>query len=214
MKLIIRNNKLYKKTLFSTTEIDARDINRVEIERENTDRTVYLKSGESITAKNLPTRLYEDEISYYLSHNITFEDKSYRGIFYIDSEIKEKMEQTRKKAQSIASKIIKENLGKSYDVDASIVGECWLSILVFKLVENGIVLEKHPLYDEMGELGVDKAIDYMHVSFLVKWDSSASERLYGVTVEVEDEKALEDYITIEINEQIKQMQHEMKTKSR
>lgn len=211
MKLFIKNNKLYKKTFFSTTEIDAGDINKIEIERGSTDRTVYLKSGDTIVGKNSLTRLYEDEISYYLDNNISFEDKSHCGNFYTASEIKEKIEQTRKKAQSIASKGIKENLGENYDVDASIVGECQWSILVFKLIENGIVLDEHPMYDWMGELGVDKAIDYMHLSFLTKWDSSTLDGLYGVTVEVEDEKALEDYVTISIKEQLSQMQYRMKS---
>lgn len=43
MKLLIENNKLYKKTLFSKTEIDAGEINR--IERDDKYTTVYLKSG-------------------------------------------------------------------------------------------------------------------------------------------------------------------------
>lgn len=46
-----------------------------------------------------------------------------------------------------------------------------------------MVLEEHPMYDWVGELGVDQAIDGMNLLFLFKWDSSAADGFYGVTVE-------------------------------
>lgn len=200
MKLFIENNKLYKKTLFSTTEIDARNIDRIEIEDAIT--TVYLKSGNSIAIKYPLNYLFEKEVSYYVNNNVSYEDKTYDGNSYTASELKNKLEQTRKRAQSIASKIVKENLGENYDIDASIAGECHYSILVFKLVENGIVLDEHQSYEEIGELDVDKAIDEMDLSFLIKWDSAAFDGLYGVTVEVDDEESLENYVTNSITEKM------------
>lgn len=200
MKLFIENNKLYKKTFFSTTEIDARDINR--IEREDTITTVYLRSGSSIITKYWLNLLLENEASYLVDNNISYEDKTYKGNSYTASELKNKLEQTRKRAQSIASRIVKENLGENYDIDAGIVGECRYSILVFKLVENGIVLDEHQSYEEIGELNVDKAIDEMDLSFLIKWDSSTLDGLFGVTVEVDDEEALENYVIESITEKM------------
>lgn len=65
-----------------------------------------------------------------------------------------------------------------------------------------MVLEEHPMYDWVGELGVDQAIDGMNLLFLFKWDSSAADGFYGVTVEVEDEGTLEDYVISTVEEQL------------
>lgn len=193
MKLRIENNKLYKKTLFSKTEVDAGEINR--IERDDKYTTVYLKSGSSIAVKYSLNYLYENELLYCVSNNIYYEDKTYKGNSYVVSELKNKLEETRKKAQSIASTIVKENMGENYDIVASIEGEYHFNILVFKLVENGIVLNEHETYEEIVELGGEKAIDDMYLSFLVKWDSASAEGLFGVTIEVEDDEVLKNYVT-------------------
>ena len=74
------------------------------------------------------------------------------------------------------------------------MGDLEYSILVFKLIENGVVLDDHDLYANIGELGIDRAIDEIDLSFLVKWDSYSREGFYGVTEEVEDEDDLFDYI--------------------
>lgn len=192
MKLRIENNKLYKKTLFSKTEIDAGEINR--IERDDKYTTVYLKSG-SVAVKYSLNSIFENELLYCVANNISYEDKTYHGKSYVVSELKNKLEETRKKAQSIASIIVKENLGENYDIVASVEGEYYFNILVFKLVENGIVLNEHETYEEIVELGGEKAIDDMYLSFLVKWDSPSEEGLFGVTIEVEDDEVLKNYVT-------------------
>ena len=43
-------------------------------------------------------------------------------------------------------------------------------------------------------LGVDTAIDAMDLTFLVKWNASCKQGLYGITQEVENQKELEAYI--------------------
>lgn len=210
MKLLIENNKLYKKTLFSKTEVDAGEINR--IERDDKYTTVYLKSGSSIAVKYSLNFLYENELLYCVSNNVFYEDKTYKGNSYVVSELKDKLEQTRKKAQNIASTIVKENLGENYDIVASIEGEYHFNILVFKLVENGIVLNEHETYEEIVELGGEKAIDDMYLSFLIKWDSASAEGLFGVTNEVEDDEVLKSYITHWIITKMRDLKAELQKK--
>lgn len=193
MKLYIENGKLYQKTLFSTKEVNPKEILQVQVG--DTMTTVHLKSGKKLEAKYALHLLFEN-VSFYEINNVSYEDQTYTGNAYTASELSKKLEQTRQKAQSEGSAIVKEKLGENYDLDVRIVGESYYSILVFRLVENGIVLEDHPAYEEIEELGVDKAIDEMDLSFLVKWDSTALSGLYGVTVEVENESSLEHYVKL------------------
>lgn len=191
MKVYIQNDRLYKKTLFSTTEIAPGEINRIVVEDSATK--IFMKSGKTIEVKYALNGLFE-KASWFVKNNVSYEDRTYEGRTYTAPELKKQLDRVAEKAQNIATKIVKGRLGDKYAIDASIVGEGEYSILVFRLVENGIVLTEHPTYEEIGELGVDKAIDEMDLSFLVKWDSTVSEGAYGVTTEVDDEHALEEYV--------------------
>lgn len=84
--------------------------------------------------------------------------------------------------------------GKEYAVHIEIVGEPLYRILVFRLKKEEQVLYQHPSYEKIEKLGVDTTIDAMDLTFLIKWDASCKQGLYGITQEVENQKELEAYI--------------------
>ena len=83
---------------------------------------------------------------------------------------------------------------KEYAVHSEIVGEPLYRILVFRLKKEEQVLYQHPSYEKIEKLGVDTALDAMDLTFLIKWDASCKQGLYGITQEVENQKELEAYI--------------------
>lgn len=107
----------------------------------------------------------------------------------------EMMNHTREKARGIASEIAKKRMGEAYDVAVELLGTCAYSILVFRLIKDGKTLYEHPSYLEIGSFGVDKALDEMDLSFLIKWDAVLQDGVYGVTHEMRDEKKLREYIS-------------------
>lgn len=191
MKLQITDGKLYKETLFSTKEISASNVEKIVVE--NNTINVYLISGKCLSAKGDLSFLFDDAV-FFLKNNVTYENDESKEASYTASQIEEMITKTRDKAKELTSKIVKENLGEDYDMDVEIVGEAYYSIMVFRLSENGQVLYDHPFYEEIGELGVKSALDEMDLSYLVSWDAIASEGKYGVTEEMTDDAALEDYI--------------------
>lgn len=191
MKLYIENNKLYHKGLFGTKEIAASEIEKVEVEEQYT--TVSLKNGKILKEKESFIFLYE-QASYFVQQNVSYEDKTFEGKEYPAYELKEKMETVKQKAYQFTSKTVKERLGETYDVDFQIVGGWEYSLLIMRLTENGTVLSDHPLYGEIGEFGVDRALDEMDLTFLVKWDAFMGEGFYGVTEEVDNEELLKQYL--------------------
>lgn len=191
MKLQITDGKLYKETLFSTKEISASNVEKIVVE--NNTINVYLISGKCLSAKGDLSFLFDDAV-FFVKNNVTYENDESKEASYTASQIEEMITKTRDKAKELTSKIVKENLGEDYDMDVEIVGEAYYSIMVFRLSENGQVLYDHPFYEEIGELGVKSALDEMDLSYLVSWDAIAGEGKYGVTEEMTDDAALEDYI--------------------
>lgn len=191
MKLQITDGKLYKETLFSTKEISASNVEKIVVE--NNTINVYLISGKCLSAKGDLSFLFDDAV-FFVKNNVTYENDESKEASYTASQIEEMITKTRDKAKELTSKIVKENLGRDYDMDVEIVGEAYYSIMVFRLSENGQVLYDHPFYEEIGELGVKSALDEMDLSYLVSWDAIAGEGKYGVTEEMTDDAALEDYI--------------------
>lgn len=191
MKLQITDGKLYKETLFSTKEISASNVEKIVVE--NNTINVYLISGKCLSAKGDLSFLFDDAV-FFVKNNVTYENDESNEASYTASQIEEMITKTRDKAKELTSKIVKENLGEDYDMDVEIVGEAYYSIMVFRLSENGQVLYDHPFYEEIGELGVKSALDEMDLSYLVSWDAIAGEGKYGVTEEMTDDAALEDYI--------------------
>lgn len=191
MNLSIKGGKIIKKTLFGEKEIPANDISKVEVGKSGT--TITLKNGKTISSKTRLAMLFEDA-KYFLENNIAYDDKYEDERTYSDSEIKHMLDEVLLRAKAIATPKIKERLDNSYDIDISIVGEPYYSMMVFKLVKDGVVLTEHKSYEEIGELGVDKAIDEIDLSFLSKWDSNLARGEYIVTVEVLDEILLDRYI--------------------
>ena len=191
MKLQITDGKLYKETLFSTKEISASNVEKIVVE--NNTINVYLISGKCLSAKGDLSFLFDDAV-FFVKNNVTYENDELNEASYTASQIEEMITKTRDKAKELTSKIVKENLGEDYDMDVEIVGEAYYSIMVFRLSENGQVLYDHPFYEEIGELGVKSALDEMDLSYLVSWDAIAGEGKYGVTEEMTDDAALEDYI--------------------
>lgn len=191
MKLQITDGKLYKETLFSTKEISASNVEKIVVE--NNTINVYLISGKCLSAKGDLSFLLDDAV-FFVKNNVTYENDESKEASYTASQIEEMITKTRDKAKELTSKIVKENLGEDYDMDVEIVGEAYYSIMVFRLSENGQVLYDHPFYEEIGELGVKSALDAMDLSYLVSWDAIAGEGKYGVTEEMTDDAALEDYI--------------------
>lgn len=102
-----------------------------------------------------------------------------------------KQNHTPKQSQT---KILANYLGKEYAVHIEIVGEPLYRILVFRLKKEEQVLYQHPSYEKIEKLGVDMAIDAMDLTFLIKWNASCKQGLYGITQEVENQKELEAYI--------------------
>lgn len=191
MKLQITDGKLYKETLFSTKEISASNVEKIVVE--NNTINVYLISGKCLSAKGNLSCLFDDAV-FFVKNNVTYENDESKEASYTASQIEEMITKTRDKAKELASKIVKEKLGEDYDMDVEIVGEAYYSIMVFRLSENGQVLYDHPFYEEIGELGVKSALVEMDLSYLVSWDAIASEGKYGVTEQMTDDAALEDYI--------------------
>ena len=67
-------------------------------------------------------------------------------------------------------------------------------LYTLKLLANRSTVCQHPSYEKIEKLGVDTALDAMDLTFLIKWDASCKQGLYGITQEVENQKELEAYI--------------------
>ena len=166
MKLWIADGKLRCKTLFSNKEINAQEIDSIVVKKDET--RIHFKDGrKDLVAKNKLNILFEDG-AYFINNNVSYEDITEDIEGFSSNKIAGMLEKTRNSAKLIASKVVKEQLGQDYDIDVEVVGKEYYSILVFRLVERGQILYEHPSYEEIGELGVDKAIDAMDLSFLIK----------------------------------------------
>lgn len=189
-KIFIREDKLYKQT-GSEKEIKASDIEKVVVNDDST--TVTLRSGKNIVAKAGLNILLNDA-GYFIRNQVSLEKNDTVSAKYDSNKVRGKIEHTKAKAQEIASRIVKEKMGENFDINLEVVGEDYYSLLIFRLSENGKVLESHPLYEQIDELGVDYALDEMDLSFLLSWDAVFNEGKYGVSQEVLNDTVLEEYI--------------------
>jgi len=180
----IKEDKLYKQGV-AEKEIPASDIEKVEINEDYT--TVYLHSGKNIVAKNALNILLDDA-GYFVKNQVALEKNDTVSVKYDSYRLHNMIEHSKAKAKEICSKIVKERMGDSFDIDLEVVGEDYYSLLIFRLSENGKVLEK------IDELRVDYALDEMDLTFLLSWDPMFGEGKYGVTQEILNDTVLEEYL--------------------
>lgn len=188
--IFIKEDKLYKQTV-SEKEIKASDIDKVVVNDDGT--TVYLRSGKNIVSKN-GLGIMLSEAGYFVRNQVALEKNDTVSAKYASNQIRDMIERTKAKAYNICSKIVKEKMGEQFDINLEVLGEDYYSLLIFRLSENGRVLESHPLYEEIDELGVDFALDEMDLSFLLSWDPMFQEGKYGVTQEMRNDSVLEEYL--------------------
>ena len=142
----------------------------------------FKSHSKPIAAKNKLNPLLDD-LSCLIKNRISYEDTTQETCGYPENQISELLHKTKSHAETIANKILSNYLGKEYAVHIEIVGEPLYRILVFRLKKEEQVLYQHPSYEKL-----------MDLTFLIKWDASCKQGLYGITQEVENQKELEAYI--------------------
>lgn len=140
----------------------------------------FKNHSKPIASKNKLNPLLDD-LSCLIKNQISYEDITQETCGYPENQISELLHKTKSHAETIANKILANYLDKEYAVHIEIVGEPLYSMLVFRLKKEEQVLYQHPSYEKIEKLGVDTALDAMDLTFLVKWDTSCKQGLYGIT---------------------------------
>ena len=191
--------KVYEHDLirYPKRKIFSKEIFPTELEKiivTNSGTVLQFKNhSKPIAAKNKLNPLLDD-LSCLIKNQISYEDTTQETCGYPENQISELLHRTKSHTETIANKILANYLGKEYAVHIEIVGEPLYSMLVFRLKKEEQVLYQHPSYEKIEKLGVDTALDAMDLTFLIKWDASCKQGLYGITQEVENQKELEAYI--------------------
>ena len=153
----------------------------------------FKNHSKPIASKNKLNPLLDD-LSCLIKNQISYEDTTQETCGYPENQISELLHRTKSHTETIANKILANYLGKEYAVHIEIVGEPLYSMLVFRLKKEEQVLYQHPSYEKIQMKKIDTALDAMDLTFLIKWDASCKQGLYGITQEVENQKELEAYI--------------------
>ena len=184
MNILIEDGKIICKRKIFRKEISPTELEKIIVT--NSGTVLQFKNHQKpIVAKNKLNPLLDD-LSCLIKNHISYEDTTQETCGYPENQILELLHKTKSHAETIANKTISNYLGKEYVVHIDIVGEPLYSILVFQLKKNGQVLYQHASYEKIEKLGVDTAIDAMDLTFLVKWDASCKQGMYGITQEVEN----------------------------
>lgn len=192
MNILIEDGKIICKRKIFRKEIFPTELEKIIVT--NSGTVLQFKNHpKPIVAKNKLNPLLDD-LSCLIKNQISYEDTTQETCGYPENQISELLHKTKSHAETIANKTISSYLGREYAVHIDIVGEPLYSIFVFRLKKNGQVLYQHASYEKIEKLGVDTAIDAMDLTFLVKWDASCKQGMYGMTQEVENQKELETYI--------------------
>lgn len=192
MNVLIENGKIICKRKIFSKEISPTELEKIIVTNSGTILQ-FKNHSKPIAAKNKLNPLLDD-LSCLIKNQISYEDITQETCGYPENQISELLHKTKSHAETIANKILANYLGKEYAVHIEIVGEPLYSILVFRLKKEEQVLYQHPSYEKIEKLGVDAALDAMDLTFLIKWDASCKQGMYGITQEVENQKELEAYI--------------------
>lgn len=194
MQVSFVDNKVVIKQLFKTVELTGREIQSIEITAEGTTIRLYDRD-KSFFCKNqaFHVYLYPELGKFIVENHITYTVAEENTNRHTKMETQEMVEQTKRETQRIVAAKIKEKLGERYDAHTEVVGDLSYSILVVRLMRDGVVLYEHPGYDLIEEFGVDKAIASIDLTWLEGFDGYSGEGVYGVTEEVSSLAALERY---------------------
>ncbi|MDD6945605.1 MAG: hypothetical protein PUI71_00300, partial [Ruminococcus sp.] len=189
---MIENGKIICKRKIFSKEIAPTELEKIIVTNSGTILQ-FKNHSKPIASKNKLNPLLDD-LSCLIKNHISYEDTTQETCGYPENQISELLHRTKSHAETIANKILANYLDKEYAVHIEIVGEPLYSMLVFRLKKEEQVLYQHPSYEKLKSWGVDTAIDAMDLTFLIKWDASCKQGLYGITQEVENQKELEAYI--------------------
>lgn len=195
MKILYDENGLLVKSLFKTRRITYSELRSVVLS--NSEFTFITKTDEVLNSKK---HFYTDYAVLYNAikkYNINFKDEEeFNGLknVYSISEVYDKTAQMQIIVEEYAGNKIRNKYGAEYGIDCKITDEGEYINMLLRLNRNG-ELVKMPKEINLADIE-PYAFDDIVVAFLVEWDENGR---YGITSEVENREACEEYLDDALN---------------